>query len=70
MPEFKFLEDNKCYQPDISLIRNSLPKLKDIIQYGPLPQDFSQLKGDTRTNNLGIVSYKLDYPSLKVEKAI
>jgi hypothetical protein len=67
---FKFLEDNKCYQPDISLIRNSLPKLKDIIKYGPLPQDFSTLKGDTSTHNLGIVSYKLDYPSLKVEKAI
>lgn len=65
----KFLEDNKCYQEDISLVKSALPKLRDIIRYGPLKQDFSILQGNTSTHNLGIVAYKLDYSSFKVEKA-
>jgi hypothetical protein len=65
----KFLEDNKGYQEDISLVKSALPKLNDIIKYGPLKQDFSILQGNTSTHNLGIVAYKLDYSSFKVEKA-
>lgn len=67
---FKFLEEGKCYKEDISLIKSALPKLRDIIKYGPLKQDFSNLKGDENTHNLGIVAYKLDYSSFKVEKAV
>lgn len=67
---FKFLEDNKGYKEDISLIKSALPKLRDIIKYGPLKQDFSNLRGDNSTHNLGIVAYKLDYEQFKKAETI
>jgi len=61
----KWLENFKAFLDDVSLVKQSLPKLKDIIKYGPLPQDFSNLRGDSSTHNLGIVSYELDYSQFK-----
>ena len=64
----EFLKSNKIYQPDVSLVKSSITKIEEILKYGPLPQDFSTLKGDTSTHNLGIVCYKLDYKQFQVEK--
>lgn len=64
----EFLEKGDVYSPDKSLIVSALPKIKDILQFGPLPQDFSKLRGDTSTHNLGIVSYKLDYSKFKTKE--
>jgi len=59
----KWLETFNSFMEDITLVKQALPKLKDILKYGPLDQDFSTLRGDTSTHNLGIVSYELDYSS-------
>ncbi len=64
----KYLESNNVYKDDIGLVKSALPKLKDIIKHGPLKQDFSILKGDTSTHNLGIVGYKLDYSAFKTKE--
>jgi hypothetical protein len=60
----EWLEKFNAFIDDVSLVKQSLPKLKNIIKYGPLPQDFSNLRGDSSTHNLGIVSYNLDYSQL------
>lgn len=57
----EYLETFKDFQPDISLIKSALPKLKLILANGPLPQDFSELQGDSSTHNLGIVGIQLNY---------
>jgi len=70
MNPMEFLKSNKVYQPDISLVKPSINKIEDILNYGPLPQDFSELKGDSSTHNLGIVAYKLDYEQFKKAETI
>jgi len=57
----KWLETFNSFMEDVTLVKQALPKLKDILKYGPLQQDFSNLKGDTSTHNLGIISYQLNY---------
>jgi hypothetical protein len=60
----EWLEKFNAFLDDVSLVKQALPKLKNILKYGPLPQDFSNLRGDTSTHNLGIIAYKLDYSQL------
>lgn len=60
----EWLEKFNAFMDDISLVKQALPKLKNILKYGPLPQDFSNLRGDTSTHNLGIIGYELDYSQL------
>jgi len=57
----KWLETFNSFMDDITLVKQALPKLKNILKYGPLDQDFSTLTGDSSTHNLGIVSYNLNY---------
>lgn len=55
----KYLETFADFQPDVYLIKDSLPKLKKLIKSGEQKHDMESLGGGVTVHNHGIISHAL-----------
>lgn len=53
-----YLEEFNHYQPDVMLVKQCLPKLKYMIEYGLPIQELDKMQGNSSTHNCGINTFQ------------